>query len=73
MRNILRSNLREIKKFYTKRKPIVSKEVSSYLKNEFKEWVDDSFEVKENIWSLPDLTQSARFENFCRSIRKKIN
>tara|TARA_Y100001933_G_C18975111_1_gene554288 strand:+ start:940 stop:1161 length:222 start_codon:yes stop_codon:yes gene_type:complete len=73
MRNILRSNLREIKKFYTKRKPIVSKEVSSSLKNEFKEWVDDSFEVKENIWSLPDLTQSARFENFCRSIRKKIN
>ena len=43
------------------------------LKNEFKEWIDDSFNGNQEIWTLPDLTRTERLENFCRSIKKKIN
>ncbi len=43
------------------------------IKNELKEWIDDSFSGKEEIWTLPDLTRTERLENFCRSIKKKIN
>ena len=43
------------------------------IKNELKEWIDDSFSGNEEIWTLPDLTRTERLENFCRSIKKKIN
>ena len=43
------------------------------IKNEFKEWIDDSFNGNEEIWTLPDLTRVERLENFCRSIKKRIN
>ncbi len=72
MRLIIRDNLREIKKFYLKRISYTSKNYSKSINNEFKEWVDDSFKGNELMWTLPDLTENARFENFCRSIKKKI-
>ena len=43
------------------------------IKNELREWIDDSFNGNEEIWTLPDLTRTERLENFCRSIKKKIN
>ena len=39
---------------------------------EFKEWSDDSAFKEELVWTLPDLTKTARFKNFCRSIKKEI-
>ena len=72
MRPELENNLREIKKYYHGRN---SKEFpyKNDIKKEFEEWINDSFKGSENIWTLPDLTKMERFENFCRSIRKKIN
>ena len=72
MRPDLEISLREIKKYYfssTSREFLYKKDIQK----EFKEWIDDSFQGEGNIWSLPDLTKMERFENFCRSIRKKIN
>ena len=72
MRPELLKSLREIKKYY-KRRTLVSQPYKNVLKKEFEEWINDSFQGSENIWTLPDLTKMDRFENFCRSIRKKIN
>ena len=72
MRPELESNLREIKKYYQCRTSI-SVKYKRALKKEFEEWINDSFQGCETIWTLPDLTKMERFENFCRSIRKKIN
>ena len=72
MRPELENSLREIKKYYQGRTSI-SFEYKNDIKKEFKEWINDSFQGSETIWTLPDLTKMERFENFCRSIRKKIN
>ena len=72
MRNILRSNLREIKKYYLKRSSILPNKLSKSLDDEMKEWIKDSFEGSDNVWTLPDLTQKERLNNFCRAIQKKI-
>ena len=72
MRPELDNNLREIKKYYQGRNTIAF-EYKNDLKKEFEEWINDSFQGSENIWTLPDLTKMERYENFCRSIRKKIN
>jgi len=72
MRPELEKSLREIKKYYNGRNSI-SLPYKNDLKREFEEWINDSFQGNENIWTLPDLTKLDRFENFCRSIRKKIN
>jgi len=72
MRPELEKSLRDIKKYYNVRSSI-SFPYKNDLKKEFKEWINDSFQGSENIWTLPDLTKLDRFENFCRSIRKKIN
>ena len=72
MRPELENNLKEIKKFYIKR----SSNNYAYkydLRKEFEEWIADSFQIKYDIWTLPDLTKMERFENFCRSIKKKIS
>ena len=72
MRPELENNLREIKKFYIKR----SSNNYAYkydLRKELEEWIAESFQIKDDIWTLPDLTKLERFENFCRSIKKKIN
>ena len=73
MREILKKNLQVIKKFYSKKLNISDKNEMNSIKKELKEWIDDSFDGNEDIWTLPDLTRTERLENFCRSIKKKIN
>ena len=73
MRVIIKKNLQVIKKFYSKKSNISDNNQIHPIKNEFKEWIDDSFNGNQEIWTLPDLTRSERLENFCRSIKKKIN
>ena len=72
MREIIKKNLKVIKKFYSSKLNTSDSEMIC-IKNELKEWIDDSFSGNEDIWTLPDLTRSERLENFCRSIKKKIN
>tara|TARA_Y100001978_G_C23474583_1_gene328598 strand:- start:262 stop:492 length:231 start_codon:yes stop_codon:yes gene_type:complete len=72
MRPELENSIREIKKYYNSRTSI-SIPYKNDIKKEFEEWINDSFKGSENIWTLPDLTKMERFENFCRSIKKKIN
>ena len=72
MRPELENSLKVIKKYYYVRSS-VSFQYKSDIKKEFEEWINDSFKGSENIWTLPDLTKMERLENFCRSIRKKIN
>ena len=72
MRPELENSLREIKKYYQRRSS-VSLKYKNAIKKEFEEWINDSFQGSETIWTLPDLTKMERLENFCRSIRKKIN
>ena len=72
MRDIIKKNLQVIKRFYSSKLNTSDKEMNS-IKNELKEWIDDSFNGNEKIWTLPDLTRTERLENFCRSIKKKIN
>tara|TARA_Y100000589_G_scaffold288554_1_gene290029 strand:- start:230 stop:451 length:222 start_codon:yes stop_codon:yes gene_type:complete len=72
MREILKKNLQVIKKFYSKK--LNKSDINELypIRNELKEWIDDSFNGSEEIWTLPDLTRTERLENFCRSIKKKI-
>tara|TARA_Y100000589_G_scaffold206773_1_gene194943 strand:- start:196 stop:417 length:222 start_codon:yes stop_codon:yes gene_type:complete len=72
MREIIKKNLQVIKKFYSNRSNISDKYNIRPIKNELKEWIDDSFNGSQEIWTLPDLTRTERLENFCRSIKKKI-
>ncbi len=72
MRQIIKKNLQVIKKFYSSKLNTPENEINS-IKNELKEWIDDSFSGNDAIWTLPDLTRTERLENFCRSIKKKIN
>ena len=72
MRPELENSLREIKKYYQGRTSISFK-YKNAIKKELEEWINDSFQGSETIWTLPDLTKMDRFNNFCRSIRKKIN
>tara|TARA_Y100000589_G_scaffold251369_1_gene239730 strand:- start:189 stop:410 length:222 start_codon:yes stop_codon:yes gene_type:complete len=73
MREILKKNLQVIKKFYSKKLNISDNNELYPIQNEFKEWIEDAFNGSEEIWTLPDLTRTERLENFCRSIKKKIN
>ena len=73
MREIIKNNLQAIKKFYSKKLNITDNDKMHPIKNELKEWIEDSFNGNEEIWTLPDLTRTERLENFCRSIKKKIN
>ena len=73
MRDIIKKNLQVIKKFYSKKSNFSDKTELNPIKNELKEWIDDSFNGTQEIWTLPDLTRIERLENFCRSIKKKIN
>jgi len=73
MREIIKKNLLVIKKFYVKKLNISDNNELNPIKNELREWIDDSFNGNEEIWTLPDLTRVERLENFCRSIKKKIN
>ena len=73
MREIIKKNLQVIKKFYSNKLKNSNKYEINPIKKELKEWIDDSFNGKQDIWTLPDLTRTERLENFCRSIKKKIN
>ena len=73
MREVIKKNLQVIKNFYSIKSNITDDNELNPLKNEFKEWIDDSFNGNQEIWTLPDLTRTERLENFCRSIKKKIN
>mgnify|MGYP001173655176 CR=1 FL=1 len=73
MREIIKKNLQVIKKFYSRKSYISDRNGLNSIKNEFKEWIDDSFNGNQEVWTLPDLTRTERLENFCRSIKKKIN
>ena len=73
MRFNLKYNLQEIKKHYKKRLIKTSSFDEISLKLEYKEWIDDSFNGNEVVWTLPDLTRSERLDNFCRSIKKRIS
>ena len=73
MREIIKKNLQVIKRFYSKKLNNLENNELNPIKNELKEWIDDSFNGSHDIWTLPDLTRTERLENFCRSIKKKIN
>ncbi len=73
MREITKQNLQVIKKFYSNKSNLSDNSELLSIKNELKEWIDDSFNGNQEIWTLPDLTRTERLENFCRSIKKKIN
>ena len=72
MREYINTNIRVIKKHLSKRSKKLSKLNCNSIKEEFKEWNDPFFE-NELIWTLPDLTRTERYKNFCRSIKKEIN
>tara|TARA_Y100000589_G_scaffold221915_1_gene209482 strand:+ start:358 stop:579 length:222 start_codon:yes stop_codon:yes gene_type:complete len=72
MREIIKKNLQVIKRYYSKRSNISDDNEIYPIKNELKEWIEDSFNGNQKIWTLPDLTRTERLENFCRSIKKKI-
>ena len=72
MREVIKKNLQVIKKFYSKKSNNINSNELQPIKNELKEWIDDSFNGNNEIWTLPDLTRTERLENFCRSIKKKI-
>tara|TARA_Y200000002_G_scaffold292216_1_gene246427 strand:+ start:442 stop:660 length:219 start_codon:yes stop_codon:yes gene_type:complete len=71
MREYINTNIKEIEKYLKKRSKKISKLNSKSMSEEFKEWVDPSFD-KKLIWTLPDLTRMERYKNFCRSIKKEI-
>ena len=70
MREYIHTNLKVIKKDFKKRIKKLSKLNTNSINEEFKEWNDPLFD-KELIWTLPDLTRIERYNNFCRSIKKK--
>ena len=71
MREYINTNLKDIKIHLNKRLKKISKINRKSIKEEFKEWNDPLFD-KELVWTLPDLTRIERYNNFCRSIKKKI-
>ena len=71
MREYINTNLKVIKKHLSRRSKLISKLNSKSLREEFKEWNDPLVE-KQLIWTLPDLTRIERYNNFCRSIKKRI-
>ena len=72
MREYIKTNLTEIRKYIKKRKKFVSKLNNSSIIEEFKEWSNNPLPETESIWTLPDLTSDERLKNFCRSIKKEI-
>tara|TARA_Y100001978_G_scaffold128438_1_gene114663 strand:- start:140 stop:361 length:222 start_codon:yes stop_codon:yes gene_type:complete len=73
MREIINKNLQVIKKYYSKKSFVSDDKVLYPIKSELKEWIDDSFNGNQEVWTLPDLTRAERLDNFCRSIKKKLN
>ena len=72
MREYIEANLTVIRKYFKKRKKVISKLNNASINEEFKEWSNDPIPESEPIWTLPDLTRNERLKNFCRSIKKEI-
>ena len=72
MREYIKTNLTEIRKYLKKRKKYTSKLNNASIMEEFKEWRKDPLPETESIWTLPDLTRNEILKNFCRSINKEI-
>ena len=72
MREYIKTNLIEIRKYLNIRKKVISKLNKASIMEEFNEWSKDPIPSTESIWTLPDLTSGVRFKNFCRSIKKEI-
>ena len=72
MREYIETNLTVIRKYFKKRKKVISKLNNESIMEEFKEWRNDPLPTTESIWTLPDLTSNERLKNFCRSIKKEI-
>ena len=72
MREYIETNLTVIRKYFKKRKKVISKLNRASIMEEFKEWSKDPIPKTESVWTLPDLTSNARLKNFCRSIKKEI-
>ena len=72
MREFIKTNLEDIRKYLKKRKKFTSKLNNASIMEEFKEWSIDPIPETESIWTLPDLTRNERLTNFCRSIKKEI-
>ena len=72
MRDYIDKNLRVIKKHLNKRIKIISNSNKLSIIQEYKEWEENQLPNKELVWTLPDLTQADRLNNFCRSIKKEI-
>ena len=72
MRSYIKTNLKVIKKYFKKRKKVISELNNASIMEEFKEWSQDPIPESELIWTLPDLTINERLKNFCRSIKKEI-
>ena len=72
MREYIEKNVKVIRKYFKKRKKVISKLNNASIMEEFKEWSMDPIPETESIWTLPDLTSNERLKNFCRSIKKEI-
>ena len=72
MTEYIDANLTIIRKYFKKRKKVISKLNNASIIEEFKEWSKDPIPEAESIWTLPDLTSNERLKNFCRSIKKEI-
>ena len=72
MREYIEENVKVIKKYFKKRRKVISKLNNASIMEEFKEWSKITIPETESIWTLPDLTSKERLKNFCRSIKKEI-
>ena len=72
MREYIDTNLTVIRKYFKKRRKVISNLNNASIMEEFKEWAKDPIPETESIWTLPDLTSNVRLKNFCRSIKKEI-
>ena len=72
MREYIDTNLTVIRKYFKKRRKVISKLNNASIMEEFKEWAKDPIPETESIWTLPDLTSNVRLKNFCHSIKKEI-
>ena len=72
MSEYIDKNIIVIRKYFKKRKKIISKLNNASIMEEFKEWSKDPIPETESIWTLPDLTSNERLKNFCRSIKKEL-
>ena len=72
MREYINNNVKIIKKHFIKRSQVLSQLNNISITAEFKEWNVGTSEKGEPIWTLPDLTNTDRYKNFCRSIKKQI-